>query len=142
MKTCSVLLFAALTAISAFGQDSAKASVAPIELTGGQSLTVKIAVNKAVAIQNPYITVTLAPKDANDTSQHINFNINPEGNDSLVYQGSTQLSPNLKGVWYVQQAVFHMPISGENFLQIGHPQFKVRPAEFVLPTTGTVTLSK
>ncbi len=140
MKKLFALLF--LVPVLAFGQDSAKASVAPIELTGGQNLTVKISVNKGVAIQNPYITVTLAPKDPKDKSQPINFNINPQGNDSLVYQGSIQLSPSLKGVWYVQQAIFHMPVSGENSLQIDHPEFTVKPVEFVLPTTGNVTLSK
>jgi hypothetical protein len=136
-----VLSFTALSTISALGQD-AKASVAPLEITGGQNLTVKIAVNKGVAIQNPYITVTLSPKDPVDKSQPINFNIGPEGRDPLVYQGSIQIAPSLRGVWYVQKATFHMPVSGENTLQIDHPEFTVKPAEFVLPTTGNVMLSK
>ncbi len=111
MKTALVVsLFVVLSALTALGQETAKASVAPIEITGGQNLTVRIAVNKSVAIQNPYITVTLAPKDPKDKSQPINFNIGAEGKDSLVYQGSIQLSPSLKGIWYVQQATFHMPV--------------------------------
>jgi hypothetical protein len=85
MKFRLVLLFTALSAVSALGQD-AKANVTPLEVEAGKPITITIALNKD-SVQGTNIRVDLGPKDGNPITI---MNLSPTS-DPLVYKATAPI---------------------------------------------------
>lgn len=140
MKICSVLLFAALTSISGFGQE-AKASMSPNEVAAGKNITITLTVDKVPSIQGATLSVILAPKDPKDNPGSYGVNLIRD-NDSNVYSNTTQVPPNARGVWYIREASTSLPVvGGSTPIDTNHPEFTIKPIEITLPKTGKVGIT-
>jgi len=137
--TLVVLLFIGLT-MSARGQD-ATASMSPVEVTAGKSITVTITVNGVPSLAQTSLSATLGPKDPKDGGQAFSFNLGQKGNDSTIYTGTTMVPPNSKGIWSLQEVRLNVPLESSRVLETNHPEFKIKPIEVTLPTKGKAEIT-
>jgi hypothetical protein len=139
MKTCSILLFTALTAISAFGQE-AKVSMSPPEVEAGKNITLTITVNVVPSLERTSLSVTMAPRDPKDNAQPFSFSLGQKG-DSKVYVGITQVPSNGKGVWSIRDVSLSIPLGGSVPLETNRPEFTIKPIKITLPKTGNAEIT-
>lgn len=142
MKTRLVLLFTALSALSALGQD-AKANVTPPEAEAGKPITIILTVDKPPSVENTAIGITLAPKEPKDNGTPYGVNLSPKNTGSNIYVATTTTPPNAKGTWYVRDAYSSLPVVGGSvpIELVDHPEFTIKPVEITLPKTGKVQIA-
>lgn len=139
MKTCSILLFTALAALSAFGQ--AAASMSPTEVTAGKNITITITVNKTPSVAGTQLLAYLTPKDPKDNPPAFNLTLNPKSDDPKVYTNSGMIPENAKGIWSLENATLIIPSGGNTRVETNHPELRVKPIGVTLPTTGKAEIT-
>lgn len=134
MKILSALLFTALSAVLALGQD-AKAKVTPPEVEAGKPITITLTLDKK-ATEGTNVRVDLGPKEGTAILTVLNLSAT---SDPLVYKITAPIPVNAKGLWEVKGAFFFVPQDVNAIpLEIDKPEFTVKPSGIALPTSGTV----
>ena len=145
MKICSSLLFIALTA-AAWGQQ-ANASMSPIEVTAGKSITITITVDAApfadnMPLKDTVVNAILSPREPKDNPPPFSCALNPNNNDPKVYSLTVAVPVSAKGTWFLRDANLVLPgQAGNHVLLINTPEFRVKPADLKLPTKGKAEIT-
>jgi len=135
-----VLLFAALSEVSALGQD-AKANITPPEVEAGKPITITLQLDRAPSTDSANLIVTLAPKETIDNPAAFALGVGATGKGSNVYSNTTIVPLNAKGVWYVRDAYSQVSNISTPIVLSDHPEFTVKPTVIVLPKSGKVTIT-
>jgi len=140
MKFRLVLLFTALSAVSALGQ-SMKATITPPVVDAGKQITITLTLNRAPSTNLVNVNVTLSPKEQADNPQPYAVGTSAKTVGSNVYVQTIAVPLNAKGVWYVKDASAVVNGVSTPIALSDHPEFKVTPVEVILPKSGEVAIT-
>ena len=137
MKIYPVVLTTALLAVSALGQEAAKASMSPPEVVAGKSITITIKLDKPLK-DGAQLQAFLGPKDLTQPGAGPANLI--ATTDPLVYRNTETIPITGKGVWTIREVRIVIPASlgTPPIVKTDEPEFTVKPVPVELPTSGSV----